>query len=157
MNFKNPELFQCGSLSEFQTTVESFATKIPRKTVVLLEGNLGVGKTEFVKAFCRFYKTSTVTSPTFAIHQHYQGSNQGKTGASESVLIEHLDLYRMKNEHELDGVGFWDFFEDSHYVLIEWPSLFNWDQLPLNWQVCLVKIEARADQSRQIQIQWRVD
>ena len=80
--------------------VDRFAPLLSEKTIVALQGPMGVGKTEFVKHLCGKFRSDTVASPTFAIHHRY---------SSLRGTIDHLDLYRLENEDELETTGFWDF------------------------------------------------
>ena len=86
----------------------------PDIRVILLEGDLGSGKTTFTKAFCKELGiTEVVSSPTFSIVQEYQGP----------IPVYHFDLYRIKNEDELFQIGFEEYFRNDGYKLIEWPQI----------------------------------
>lgn len=87
--------------------------------IVALTGDLGAGKTEFVKGICKsFYVNQLVTSPTFTIINQYDGHYQ-----DEIISLFHLDLYRIRNENELDQVGFDECLADSETIkLIEWSE-----------------------------------
>ena len=85
----------------------------PKKNIVLLKGNLGAGKTTFVKSFAKKLGcTQTVQSPTYSIVNEYK-TVDGKT-------IAHFDLYRIKNVAELIDLGFEDYLLNNDYCLIEW-------------------------------------
>ena len=88
--------------------------------VVALEGDLGAGKTEFVKGICRFFAVGDlVTSPTFTIINQYDGAMPD--GAT--LKIYHVDLYRIDSPAELAEVGFDDMvFAHNAIKLIEWPE-----------------------------------
>ena len=86
---------------------------VPR-LILILDGEMGAGKTQF----CRFLMEALevgdlqVASPSFSIHNTYDS----KIGA-----IEHIDLYRITNEDDLESTGFWDLFiEKPRLVVIEW-------------------------------------
>lgn len=98
---------------------KKFAQFLNLKDIVILEGELGAGKTEFIKGVCDFfYVEDIVTSPTFTIINQYKGSIDDK-----DILIYHIDLYRIKNENELDEIGFNECLTDSDSIkLIEWPQ-----------------------------------
>lgn len=97
---------------------------------------MGVGKTEFVKQLCSKFHSDTVASPTFAIHHRYSS----KRGA-----IDHLDLYRLENEDELETTGFWDFLSsDEGLIFIEWPERMNLDHLPFAWKVHMIELRFLA-------------
>lgn len=107
-------------LIQNQQEMADFAIKMAKSTkdhqIITLEGNLGAGKTFFAKNFISFLtgvNKSEITSPTFNIYNHYQINQQN---------IYHFDLYRIKNEGELDNIGFCDLLKDG-ICLIEWPEI----------------------------------
>ena len=81
---------------------------------ILLNGDLGAGKTTFVSAFCKLHKISHVSSPTYAIHNRYK---------SDTTVIDHFDLYRLDNIEKLESSGFADLcMQSCDYRFIEWPE-----------------------------------
>jgi len=87
---------------------------LPRQSTVLLEGDLGAGKTTFVAAFCKLHNISQVSSPTYAIHNRYN---------SVECSVDHLDLYRLDDEDKLESAGVLDILQQaSDYKFIEWPA-----------------------------------
>ena len=82
--------------------------------VILLHGEMGAGKTTFVKSFCKAIGVSEITaSPTFSIINEY------KTDGGESIY--HFDFYRIK-ESEAYDIGVDEYFESGKYCLVEWPE-----------------------------------
>ena len=79
--------------------------------VVLLDGDLGAGKTVFAKGVAKALGIAQeVTSPTFAIHNSYNGS----------LVLNHFDFYRL-DESEAEMLGLDEFFGDKNGVcLVEW-------------------------------------
>ena len=81
-----------------KSVAEKFSKLIKQGDFILLSGNLGVGKTTFIKYVINFLqkvnkqKISEVTSPTFTVINEYQ---------IKKILIKHYDLYRIKNKKEL--------------------------------------------------------
>lgn len=108
------------SESETIAIAENFASGITRGDTVALVGDLGAGKTEFVKGICRFFSVETlVTSPTFAIINQYDGI----MADGDPLKIYHVDLYRIDSPAELAEVGFDDMvFAHDAIKLIEWPD-----------------------------------
>ena len=103
-----------------QETIEAgfnFAKQLKISDIVLLYGGLGAGKTEFCKGICQFFEVEgTVTSPTFTIINQYYANDFDFT-------IYHIDLYRIKNEKEIDEIGLYEFlYDDNSLKLIEWPE-----------------------------------
>ena len=98
-----------------------FAKNIKVGDVLFLIGELGVGKTTFIKFLINFFqinKNHSVTeipSPTFNLVNEYQ---------IDSLILKHYDLYRIKNEKELNSIGI---FEDNseQITLIEWPEIIK--------------------------------
>jgi tRNA threonylcarbamoyladenosine biosynthesis protein TsaE len=87
----------------------------PSTRIFLLEGDLGTGKTTFVKAFCEVLGIGeAVSSPTFNIVHEYRG---------DLARVYHFDLYRIKNVDELEEIGFAEYLDNDAYVFIEWPEL----------------------------------
>ena len=88
---------------------------------ILLTGNLGVGKTTFIKYIINSLqrinrqKLSEVPSPTFNITNEYQ---------IKKILIKHYDLYRIKNEKELNNLGIQENLK-KQITLVEWPEIIK--------------------------------
>jgi tRNA threonylcarbamoyladenosine biosynthesis protein TsaE len=83
--------------------------------LIILDGDLGAGKTHFVKGFTEGYNSKDlVTSPTFSIANFY------RTGRFD---ILHIDLYRISTIEEFRDLGLTDYFDQS-IVLIEWGTKF---------------------------------
>ena len=87
--------------------------------LILLSGNLGVGKTTFIKYIINSLqkinrqKLSEVPSPTFNITNEYQ---------IKKILIKHFDLYRIKNEKDLNNLGIQENLK-KQITLVEWPEI----------------------------------
>lgn len=96
-----------------------FAKVLKNGDVVALYGDLGAGKTEFIKGICEYFDVKEiVTSPTFTIMNHYNGENN-----DNDVVLYHIDLYRVNNKEELLQIGFKDcIFSDRSIKLVEWAE-----------------------------------
>ncbi len=106
----------------------SFANKLRRGDVVLLFGDLGSGKTQFVKGVCQAFKTCTpATSPSFVILNRYEGKDEYKS----EILIFHFDLYRVKSLAEIYDLGFEEFLQSNGISLIEWAEMLVETVLPM--------------------------
>lgn len=85
-----------------------------------LYGELGSGKTQFVKGICKTFDVKeAVTSPTFTIVNEYHGT---VSASREDIRIFHIDLYRLKNTNEIFGIGFDDYLEAGGICLVEWAE-----------------------------------
>ncbi len=124
------------SVEDLGQFVEKFASGLFPDTIVLLEGPMGAGKTQFVKLLCAALGSIDVaSSPSFSLHNRYLTSEWS---------IDHLDLFRLKDESDLESSGFWDLFEPKvsglkRLVLVEWADrLREWnvcDSLPKSWKM----------------------
>lgn len=105
------------SKNEEQTNeiAKDFVKEISAGDIVLLEGDLGAGKTAFVKGVVSAFggNGALVTSPTFTIVNEYNIS--GKT-------IYHFDLYRINSVEELFNIGIEEYFYGQGICFIEWPE-----------------------------------
>ena len=110
-------------------------------TVFAFNGQMGAGKTTFIKALCEALGVSEpVTSPTFAIVNEYRSDETGE-------LIYHFDFYRIKKLEEAYDMGCEDYFYSGAVCLIEWPELVE-DLLPGN--TVWVDIKVNDDETRTI-------
>jgi len=86
---------------------------------VLLDGNLGTGKTFLVKEICKIWKTQDEpSSPSFAILHQYNGP----------IPVNHFDFYRINDIRELDNLGWEEYLNNDAVTFIEWPGIIE-DQL----------------------------
>ena len=113
--------------------------KLKPETFVLLSGNLGVGKTFFVQTVIRLLGGEKVFSPTYSLINNYQ------TKSFEKVY--HVDLYRLKDDEDLESTGFWDLFNDKALVFIEWADRLNLSRLPLEWKKIQIHIQQKEDEN----------
>jgi tRNA threonylcarbamoyladenosine biosynthesis protein TsaE len=82
--------------------------------VVLISGELGAGKTTFVRGACRALGvTGRVTSPTFTIGRRYEGT----------VPVSHLDLYRLGDLADEDPALLADYLAPDRVAFVEWPGV----------------------------------
>ena len=99
---------------------EKFATELSaffnKGELVILNGELGAGKTTLVQLISRNYGISNAISPTFTIVNEYNGKKK----------IYHFDFYRLKHRDELYDIGFDDYVNDHEAIIfIEWGYLIR--------------------------------
>jgi tRNA threonylcarbamoyladenosine biosynthesis protein TsaE len=119
--------------------VEAFLAFANGRKKVVLFGQIGAGKTTFVKAFCQKMQTyETANSPTFSLVNEYEYADG---------LIYHLDLYRLNSTEEAIDIGIEDYLYDEHYCFIEWAELIE-NILPD--EVVAMRFETQEDGSRKV-------
>ncbi len=121
-----------------------FAEKLNIGDVVAFYGDLGSGKTFFIKALCKTLNTlQEATSPTFTIINEYN--------TADGLTVFHFDFYRLESEAELLNIGLDEFFYGDYICFIEWADKIH-DHLPERpWEVHL-EMENKQPESRFITI-----
>lgn len=98
-----------------ETFAQSFAHYAQPPLVVLLSGDLGAGKTTWVRAVLRAWGwVGTVRSPTYTLLETYDATSVGP--------VHHLDLYRLRTPAELEDLGLADLWVVPAVWFIEWPT-----------------------------------
>jgi tRNA threonylcarbamoyladenosine biosynthesis protein TsaE len=134
------------SLEELRT----FWTRVLEKyfgprTLCLLIGPMGAGKTECLKQVSQIGHFGEVASPSFAIH-HRAKNSQGKT-------LDHVDLFRLESQEDLEGTGFWDLFEiTDSWIFVEWGDLVAAESWPYSWPTLILRINKQTETSRQLSL-----
>ncbi len=104
------------NLEGLQSAAREFIGRMGDRRVFAFYGEMGAGKTTFIKAVCKeLGVTETVASPTFAIINEYRG------GDGEPVY--HFDFYRIHKLEEVFDFGYEDYLYSGHICFIEWPEL----------------------------------
>ncbi len=93
------------------------SSKINKGDIILLYGNLGIGKTYFTRCLIKALtnETEIVPSPTFTIIQTYQ---------TQKGELSHYDLYRIKDKEELIEIGLYESLKNN-ITIIEWPEIIE--------------------------------
>ena len=118
-----------------------FLKTVPHK-IITFEGEMGVGKTTFIKQLCKELGVlGNTNSPTFSLVNEYETPNNQR--------VYHFDFYRLKTETEALDMGIDDYLDSGNYCFIEWP-----DKIPnlLNIPHTKIKIKTLADNSRQLTV-----
>jgi tRNA threonylcarbamoyladenosine biosynthesis protein TsaE len=131
------------SRSESETAAigRELAQNLGANDVVLLTGDLGAGKTAFVKGLAEGLDIDAleVSSPTFTLIQEYRGGR---------LTLYHIDLYRL-TPPEVDDLGLDDLISEEGVVAVEWPD--RWSRPPRD--AVRVSIRATGDSVRELTIQ----
>lgn len=137
---------------ETESLGKKFAKKLLPGDVVFLYGDLGFGKTTFVKGIAQGMEIkSKIISPTFPIiRQHGIKNSFGNTQDGRELRIMnlyHVDLYRIEEKDQLKGLGLHEILRDESSIkLIEWPEKL---ELTSQWNVM---IELNTDNTRTFNI-----
>ncbi len=100
---------------ELQVAAARLLSEFPDRRVFTFTGDLGAGKTTFIKALCKELKvTDATSSPTFAVVNEYRTEQNG--------AVYHFDLYRMKSLSEVFDTGIEEYLYSGNYCFIEWPD-----------------------------------
>ena len=102
------------SLEQLEDVVQKIITEKPNK-VILFHGEMGVGKTTFIKQFCKSLGVLEATSsPTFSLVNEYQ--------TNTNQLVYHFDFYRLNHEIEAMDMGIDDYLYSGNWCFIEWAE-----------------------------------
>ena len=107
-----------------------------------LYGEMGVGKTAFVRGFAAAFGIGGVTSPTYTVVNEYRGKQNG-------VLLFHFDLYRICSEDDLFSIGFDDYASRAGFCLTEWSENVEY-ALPKNRIRLSIVRTARGEDERML-------
>lgn len=129
------------SEAETHAVARELAATLEPNAILLLTGDLGAGKTAFVKglAIGLGADPAEVSSPTFTLIQEYRGGR---------LTLSHIDLYRL-TPPEADDLGLDELVSSGGVVAIEWPD--RWLDVPR--EVIRVRIETVKDDERSIEIE----
>jgi len=131
---------------ETKNIATQFIKLIEAPFLIALEGNLGTGKTVFVKGLAKELNIKeAITSPTFNIFKLY------KTGNKKIKYLCHVDAYRLNSAFELEALGINEYIEDKDtLVIIEWSNKIK-NILPSNY--FLVSLTTKTEKKREIKIE----
>lgn len=115
---------------------DSFLKALGENRVVAFFGEMGAGKTTFIKSLCDRLRVSDVTSsPSFGLVNEYNAPG-GET-------IYHLDFYRLRDIEEAFDLGYEEYLYSGHYCFIEWPEKIE-SLLPGNTVKVLISVDEKG-------------
>ena len=129
------------SAEETRALGEKLASRLKAGDVVILEGELGAGKSELARGIARgLGVTETVTSPSFTILNVYE---------SGRCPLYHFDWYRLESEEELYELGMDEYLGGDGIAVVEWAERCP-DAVPEN--VLRIRLEVTSGESRRITV-----
>lgn len=127
------------SLDEINEVAQQVLAAQPHK-VLLFNGEMGVGKTTFIKAFARQLGVKDATSsPTFSLVNEYQ--------TADNQYMYHFDVYRLKSESEALDMGIDEYLYSGNWCCIEWAEKIP-NLIPIEHSV--IEIKTLSDGSREL-------
>ena len=130
------------SLSGLNGVAEHIIASLNGRNVVLFRGGMGAGKTTLISRIVALLGAEdTVTSPTFALVNEYEGTQR---------RIYHFDFYRIDRIEEVFDFGYEEYFYSGDLCLVEWPEKI---EALIPDDAMVVKIEVGDDDSRVFEIE----
>ncbi len=143
------EEFLSHSEHETRRIARQFAASLRSGDIISLSGQLGAGKTLFMRGITEFFNCDEqLSSPTFSLFNIYSGSLEG-----EEVALYHFDLYRIESLRELDAIGFGEYLSGAYLSVVEWGDRFP---AYASLYTVTVSLEYAGDENRRIIIQSSV-
>jgi tRNA threonylcarbamoyladenosine biosynthesis protein TsaE len=128
-------VFKEASLDDLKSIAKTFIEQAGDCRVWLFYGEMGSGKTTFIKCLCEQLQVSdNMSSPTFSIVNEYLTEDNQK--------VFHFDFYRIKNEAEAYDIGTEEYFYSGNYCFIEWPEKIP-TLLPLEHAEVSIQLEEK--------------
>ena len=138
-----PQEILIQSLEDLPRALKVFLEYIGDRKKLCFSGQLGAGKTTFIKEFCKHFQVrEEAVSPTYSIINEYSYLEN-----EQEKNLYHMDLYRLKSPEEAFDIGIEDYLFNDSYVLIEWFEIIE-DWLPE--EAVIIKIELLPDFSRKM-------
>ena len=136
------KIIEIDSLDELDTVAEAVINALDGRTVVAFDAPMGAGKTTLISRIAALLGAEdSVTSPTFAIVNQYEGTKH---------TIYHFDMYRIERVEEALDFGSEEYLSSGDLCLVEWPEKIE-PLLPDDTMV--VRIEILSDTARRFEIQ----
>ncbi|MDI9311630.1 MAG: tRNA (adenosine(37)-N6)-threonylcarbamoyltransferase complex ATPase subunit type 1 TsaE [Limnohabitans sp.] len=118
-------------LQDIELTAQKVIEANPEK-VILFNGDMGAGKTTFIKTLCKTLGVEDATSsPTFSLVNEYQ--------TNENQLVYHFDVYRLKSQAEALDMGIDEYLYSGNWCFIEWAEKIP-DLIPDNHSTITISV-----------------
>jgi tRNA threonylcarbamoyladenosine biosynthesis protein TsaE len=135
------KIIEINSLNELDMVAEAVINSLNGRTVVAFDAPMGAGKTTLISRIAAHLGAKdSVTSPTFAIVNQYEGTER---------TIYHFDMYRIERVEEALDFGSEEYLSSGELCLVEWPEKIE-PLLPNDTMV--VRIEILSDTARRFEI-----
>ena len=107
---------QINSIKSLDRSARQLLDAFPDKRIFAFYGEMGAGKTTYIKALCRALQVNDITSsPSFGLIHEYALEN------GESVY--HFDFYRIETVEEIFDIGYEEYMFSGEYCFMEWPEM----------------------------------
>ena len=125
----------CSDIDDTVRLAQTFAPALRKEDIVLFYGDLGAGKTFFIKELCSFLgiEKEHVTSPSFGIVKTYHS-------ARADLCVHHFDFYRMRGQEEADFFEMEDYLDMESIVFVEWADRLSQRSFPGRVLTITIKI-----------------
>ena len=133
------------SPSEVLNIAQELMKLLSHRSLFLFVGEVGAGKTTIISKLCQMLGFPQAVSPSFSILNRYE-NEKGQS-------LDHVDLYRLNDETDLESTGFWDLFQqEKAWVMVEWSDRIADHAWPLDWSTYKVEIEILGSTARRVSI-----
>ncbi len=125
--------------NDLNSIVDFVNSKRKKNATVLLFGNLGSGKTTFVRYFAKQFNIDNVASPSFNIIHNYK---------NDKIKILHVDLYRINKQKYVEELNLFELFEENNISFIEWPELI--EELLIDYKTIKIYFNILENKEREV-------
>ncbi len=138
-------VFEVNNIEETKKVAIDFAKSLKKGDVVCMYGDLGAGKTEFVRQMAHVFGIEDyITSPTFTIVNEYSGD----------IDLYHFDVYRISDSDEMYEIGYEEYIDGDGICVIEWAELIE-DILPKRRHTVTINTDySKGEEYRRITINY---
>lgn len=142
-----------GDLDRAREVAAELAQRLSSGAILRLTGPMGAGKTTFTRFLvAELGLPASASSPTYALHHRYEHASSADENA-RFLAVDHWDLFRVRDESELDAAGFWELLDEpGTLTLIEWPDLVPVKFLPRSRDIWDLEFQREGQTGRAVKI-----